>query len=389
MKTSQFTILCLLLTSQVYSSGYTFSDSTKKSTSTLNGYSGNTVKRKNVPSGGSGGMPVSKFGAQPQSHGGYKNLGSMGSGNKNVVTNPNAQAQMGNNSTMNQIMNLLQSQPQLMNNFQTTMSSGNAQQKNLLLTTLMGLIGGNSSQAQPAAPQMPAHCSAPKYKSVMNAVKGINMSKRKALQHDSLEKISFVYFKKTEEVNFLGYKLVFKFQNGSKVSFVLADFSIPKISGSHLKFTNYLITSNTNILSSIVNETDFSINNTIQCMDLKIMFNGGVKGHSTQSAFGGNVSSAIGRQNMMGGNNMMGNNMMRNNMMGNNMMGNNMMGGNMMGGNMMGNNMMRNNMMGNNMMGGNMMRNNNMMGGNMVGSSMMGGGMGYKAPKSGTFMTNQ
>ena len=332
----------LLLLTLYYSTptscmGYSFQDPTKKSgsqqrsgLSSINKQFTNRRNLNNNSSGGSGGMPVSKFGAK-------KTPNPM---NQTGSQNPN------NSNNMQQIMQLLQSNPQMMSTFQNAMGSGNSQQKSALLTTLLTLIGGgnnnnnnNNNMGQqiqkPGRPDLPTHCSTPKYHTIMNAVKGVSMNKEKALAHNSQEKVSFVYYKKTEEANFLLYKLVFKYKKNSRDSFVYSEFSIPKISGHHLKFQNYLITSNKNLLQSIVNETDFSYNNTIPCMDLKIMFNGGIAGQApaSTSAFAGNPGN-MGMNPQMMGNGMMGNNMMGNNMMGNNMMGNNMMGNNMMGNNM-------------------------------------------------------
>ena len=176
MQTSQKVIsiiICLFFTSNyINSNGYSFKDRTSSSKSTLNGYSGNTVKRKinnSGAGGGASGMPVSKFGASKggsnsNKNGGYKNPGNLSGGGNSAPQNSS-----NNLNDMTKILQLLQSQPQMMNNFQNAMSSGNAQQKNLLLTTLMSLISGNSGNstpqskpAEPAAPQMPSHCMAPK-----------------------------------------------------------------------------------------------------------------------------------------------------------------------------------------------------------------------------------
>ena len=389
-KKSQIQKMCslLLLLGLSLQSGYTFNDPTGKSTSNLNGY-GRSKKRvpRHNGGGGGGGLPVSKFGAaKPQANGSYGNFSGA---------SPQAQSAVGgsgnNSNTMNQIMGLLQTQPQLMNNFKSTMSNGNSQQKGQLLQTLMQLLGGNgggNAGAAMASPQAaaaadgPAHCSAPKYNSIMNAVKGINLSKEKALQHGATGKILFVYYKKTEEANFVGYKLVFKFEDGPKRDYVYADFTIPKLSGSALKFQNYLVTSNPGLLKNIVNETDFSANNQIECMDMRIMFNGGVAGQKTSSAFGNAPASNMGGG-MMRGNNMIGQGMMG----GNNMMGQGMMGGN----NMMGQSMMGQGMMGQGMMGQGMM-NQGMMGQGMMMQNRqgMGGGFGFNANQgnsNGTFIT--
>lgn len=387
--------LCLV-SQTIQTNGYSFKDPTSKSPSSgLSKINSNFTSRRNIhnttPTQGSG-MPVSKFkqsspGAQNK---GYNNLGGA-TGAKTVGGNNQAQDN-GNNAT--QILQLLQTNPQMMKLFQSAMGSGNSQQKSNMLSTLLTLIGGSGAGGAAApksapGPEMPGHCSAPKYNTVMNALKGIPIAKEKALQHNSVEKIHFVYYKKTEKTNFYGYKLVFKFVKMGKNSYVYADFSIPKIAGHHLNFSNYLITSNDRFLQTMVNETDFSPKNLIKCIDLKIMFNGGIGGQVQTSAFGAN--SAMGGMNQMtGSNTMMPAGMGMNNMMRGGMMGGGMMGGGMMGGGMAGNPMMRGGMAGGMMPQGNMMGMNpmGMMGQSPLGNSQ-GGGMGYKPPGQGTFLTGK
>ena len=279
--------------------GYSFSDPTSKNKnkSSLNGYSGNTVSRMNVAGnqmrnsmttggggGGGAGLPVSKYGS--------------GSRNTPVKTTPQPQVQSTNNNQggNNGLMQLIQSNPQIKNLLVNAMTSGNQQQLQNVLSLLQSFMknGSNSNTQTATTPVKPTpnpaanvqHCNAPKYGSIMNAVKGINLNKINDMSQSSSAKAAFIYYKKTEETNFINYKLVFRFDKGDVKSFVYSNFLLSKTIQNDPNFLNYLITSDTSILSEIINETDFSATNMIKCIDLKVMFNGGINNVMTNSAFG-------------------------------------------------------------------------------------------------------
>jgi hypothetical protein len=250
---------------------------------------------RNNASGQSGvGLPVSKFGAKPQ-----QNQPQFNNNNLNHTNNSGGNV-MANIANDPNILRMISQNPQIKNILQQALNSGNSTQLQNVLTliqTFAGNNGGNSGgpvngnqrlggNNRPQGDQV-QHCSAPRYGGIMNAVKGINLSKLNDLKHTSDSKVGFVYYKKTEEANFTEYKLVFRFDKNKKTSYVYSHFVISRTLQSDPNFQNYLVTSNTTLISQIVNETDFSVNNQIKCIDLKIMFNGGIQNGISSSAFGG------------------------------------------------------------------------------------------------------
>ena len=275
--------LCLLfLASTLRSQGYTFKAPTANSenTSGLNGYSGNRVSRTKiagqqmrngvVPGGN---LPVQTFGAK---------------------NNPPPAVQPAGG---NQLASVLQTNPQLKQMIQQALTSNTPALIQYVLTLLQCFSGGVGAGAGAPAPQagggqqgdaaeQVSHCETPRYGGIMNAVKGISLTKVNDLQHASSAKVAFVYYKKTEETNYYEYKLVFRFDKNSKTSLVYANFVISRQVQSEPNFQNYLVTSDASLMQSIVNESDFSAANIIKCIDLKIMFNGGTQSFQASSAFG-------------------------------------------------------------------------------------------------------
>ena len=305
--------ITLLLLIQIFSKstmsqGYSFKDPTAESKhkSNLNGYSGGTVSRmkvagnqmRNSSIGGGGALPVSKYGSVSRG----QNMQ-----NASTVKYNGAQSNQGGNS-QDALANLMRTNPQIKQLIVNAMNSGNQQQIQSVIKLVSSFLdsgaggssgmgggsslgggaslGGASLGGAASAGNNVQHCSAPKYGGVMNAVKGINLGRIKAMDHSSDEKAVFVYYKKTDETNFTDYKLVFRFDKRGKQSFVYSNFVISRTIQGEPNFQNYLVTSNANLLSQIINESDFAPTNVIKCIDLKVMYNGGINNAMSTSAFG-------------------------------------------------------------------------------------------------------
>jgi hypothetical protein len=311
-KLLNFTIIFSLCFNQIILQGYSFTDPTKSASSnggarsSFAGYNNRFTPnqmRNNVGGQSGVGMPVSKYGNSSQQSGQKQLPFNNNQGRNNNVAQQNSSGGSSRVDFANDpnILRLVSSNPQIKNILQQALNSGDSNQLQNVLTLLRtfagnmngggGGSGGNNSRNQGLRSQQKnnqvQHCSAPKYGGIMNAVKGINMSKLNQLKHNSSANISFVYYKKTEETNFTEYKLVFRFDENKKSNYVYSHFVISRTMASEPNFQNYLVTGNTTLLSQIINETDFSVNNNIKCIDLKIMFNGGLQRGISTSAFGG------------------------------------------------------------------------------------------------------
>lgn len=285
-----------LLSLSISSQGYGFKDPTSGSSSSLLGFGGSVNSGQamgaQMRSNGNaqGMMPVSRSKSNQGSQGnsGYNNLSSV------INTNQrNVQTVQGGDSSnsLSKMMNLVNSNPKLLNIWKQAQGSNNQSTKNSVMDLLMTFLGGsNSGGGSPAAaPQSPtvAHCSAPKYMTIMNAVKAIPKKLELQFKQTDQTKITFIYIKKNEETNFINYKLVFKYESGQKKVFSYFKLNIPRMAGSDPKIETFFTSSKPTLMSTIVNETDFGLNNVIKCIDLKIMFNGGLGQNIPPSSFGG------------------------------------------------------------------------------------------------------
>lgn len=274
-------------------------------------------------SGGSGGgaLPQSRYGSVSSSATNNSNSGStysnpsggVGQNNNPQVRTPNfhSQSPQGGNTGgggLNDLASVLakvNNNPQIMQLLQKALASGNQQQIQSMIQLINNFSGGSGNSGNqgpiqghqnPNKPTVAPHCAAPKYNTIMSAVKNVSFKFERELmptQAGSVggtSQISYVYYKKKEETNYFEYKLVFKFQTGPVVRFTYFHFTIPKSFSNGVRFSTYFTTSNENLLTQIIRETDFASSNVISCGDLKSVYNGGGGGPRFTSAFSAQTS---------------------------------------------------------------------------------------------------
>ena len=277
--------------------------------------------------GGSGGagMPQQTYGNisssatnNSNSGGTYSNpSGGVGTNNGPNTTTPNFSQNQGGNNAGGDLASILAkvgNNPQIMQLLQAAMASGNKQQLQSmiqLINNFSGSSGGGGAQTQnngqpgfhqnqqPGSnPNVPPHCAAPKYNTIMSAAKNMNLKFESQLNNKQggnlgSSQISYVYYNKKEETNYIEYKLVFKYQTGAITRYNYFHFTIARSYTDGVRFSTYFTTSNTNLLTQIINETDFAATNAISCGDLRGVYNGGGGGPRFVSAFSAQPAAPV------------------------------------------------------------------------------------------------
>jgi hypothetical protein len=305
------TLTMLLLATNIYSYSQ-FRDPTSGQDSSLNVVgAGKSISSEDSKFGGlykstgqRGGMPV------PRSAQTNKSFAPQAATSQPIAAPAPAQ---GGGMSSQGISQILATNPQIKALVQQALQSGDSNKIQQILTLLQAFSGssggsaapnGNAAAAVAGAPPsgLPAHCSAPKYNSMVNAIKGIPLSMEKNLATQSPFKVFLNYYSKKDENNYWEYKLVFRYEDYNSKKYVYAHFSIPRSVPDQVGIETYFITSNDKLMKSIVNDNTYVASETINCIDIKTVFNKnfGVNVQSSsftsgpaQSSFGYNPSAGL------------------------------------------------------------------------------------------------
>ena len=118
------------------------------------------------------------------------------------------------------------------------------------------------------------HCLTPKYQNIGSASKNIPLKLESDVSSNSSSSIEYLYYKKKAETYYDEYKLVYSIKRPSKMVYIYLHFISNRASSNLVTFQTFLTVSKTNILSQVVNETDFSLNGRIDCGNLKNAYTG-------------------------------------------------------------------------------------------------------------------